>query len=177
VILNPKNLDFWTKVRYRAEANKESVRICKPSVAPSVEEAPPGVPPFKHRAAYEANGKALARGLTPAAFERARLEYLEWFNERYRGKAGYFWSELADAKRKSRHWVDGVWRQGAKPPDWDKAGFSVVTLWPDLPGETLVLFRRILAKSPGRKPGRPPIFGKAMTDAERKRRQRAKEAA
>src|SRR5262249_18048237 len=36
------------------------------------------------------------------------------------------------------------------------------------------LLARILAKSPGRKRGRPPIGDSAMTDAERKRRERNK---
>ena len=234
--------EFWTKVAARREANGEAVKINKLRG------------PLDCRPYYVARGQELARGLSAAECERARLDYLEWFKElrrgksgvrwpyghrirlrngglvrkeRYEGKAAYFWSELEDAKRKAysrrrarfpyvptEYDRDTAVGETAIPTPWDELGgasswheqegfdlgqddgdgFGVIVQgaieiareeWERFvvtghPMPTIVpadqkLCARILAKSPGRKRGRPPINGKAMTDAERKQRQRAKE--
>jgi hypothetical protein len=207
-----RSTQFWSKVRARREANEEAIRITQV------------IGPLAHRSEYEARGQAAALALTRADFERARLDYLAWLKERYGGKAAYFWSELADAKRKaySRRTArfphvpaeydrDTMRGEAAIPSpliigSWDEQngfdlgddndtkGFGVIAQpttgiareeWDGFevshhPMPTIVpadqrLCARILDKSPGRNRGRPPINLRAMTDAERKRRQRAKE--
>jgi hypothetical protein len=60
---------------------------------------------------------------------------------------------------------------------WKKKGMSVKVLRDPLPSKDRELFQLILSKSPGRSVGRPPIGDRAMTDAERKQKSRAKEHA
>jgi hypothetical protein len=76
----------------------------------------------------------------------------------------------------------GPWQQGARPialDEWKAHGFSVKTIPEGLiiEREDRDLCARILAKSPGRSRGRPPIGDKATTGAERTRKYRLKEDA
>jgi hypothetical protein len=92
----------------------------------------------------------------------------------------------------------GVWQERSRNPlsaeDWHggKSHFRAHRAWinrgneGDIPAysvevprlflddEELLLLRRILAKSPGRSRGRPPNGDRAMTDAERQQKHRAK---
>jgi hypothetical protein len=74
----------------------------------------------------------------------------------------------------------GPWRAGPLPiayTEWRQMGFTVKRH--PLSGITFEkrkMLERILAKSPGRPRGRPPLDGKAMTSAERSKRYRAKRA-
>jgi hypothetical protein len=92
----------------------------------------------------------------------------------------------------------GVWQEGSpnqlSAEDWQggKSHYRAHKAWADagnegdppaysvevprlfLEEDDLLLLHRILAKSPGRSPGRPPIGDCAMTDAERQCRCRAK---
>ena len=76
---------------------------------------------------------------------------------------------------------NGVWTQMRRPiagEEWDSRGYTVNSL-PDglmLSREERELLARILAKSPGRNRGRPPIGERAMTAAERKQRSRNQKA-
>jgi hypothetical protein len=71
----------------------------------------------------------------------------------------------------------GPTRPGVKPisnEEWER-GYEVKGLPFDLilPRDTRDMLARILAKSPGRKRGRPPLGEKAMTSTERSRKHHA----
>jgi hypothetical protein len=104
-------------------------------------------------------------------------------------KIGSFWfgccspeevcaREMRDPKLVKHH---GVWTQMRRPiagEEWESGGYTVSSL-PDavmLAREDRELCARILAKSPGRNRGRPSIGERAMTAAERKRRNRNQKA-
>jgi len=75
----------------------------------------------------------------------------------------------------------GPIQQGAKPiarEEWSKGGYSIERIPKELmlSREDRELCARILQKSPGRKPGRPPIGEQAMTNAERVAKHRAKKS-
>jgi hypothetical protein len=73
----------------------------------------------------------------------------------------------------------GPWRQGPLPishDEWRAHGYHIESIPAGLipPRKDRELAARILAKSPGRPVGRPPLNGRAMTGAERVARYRAK---
>jgi hypothetical protein len=80
--------------------------------------------------------------------------------------------------RRLRRDKDSIWREGSpnqlSHAEWEAGNYRVEVPRLFLDDDDLLLLRRVLAKSPGRSPGRPPIGDRAMTDAERQCRCRAK---
>jgi hypothetical protein len=150
-------------------------------------------PPFAYRAAYEAAGW---RPIAPHEREISEIdrrwprnvdkECVSPLREYARELRKL---EAQDARPKMRRVATGAFPghawQGGTPnqisrEDWnvggDKAGrpaYSVLQT-DQLPPTIWRLFRNILATSPGRPRGRPPLGDRRMSDTERQRKRRAK---
>jgi hypothetical protein len=184
-------LDYleWIKDRFQQEygARFEAALGCPPrSDARDWNHGPRHAAYFR-AALAEAERKAYAR-------RRARFPYVpeKYDRDTVKGRAAIPtpWDELGG--QASWHEADGfelggdyggdpggVIVQGAPSiarEEWDGMEVEEYDM-PYVSAADQALLARILAKSPGRKRGRPPVNGKAMTDAERQRRHRAREDA
>jgi hypothetical protein len=190
---------YWNKVKAGIERNGEAIRIIRLERRRLAIELlpPPGSPPFAYRAAYEAAGW---RPIAPHERQTDRMWGIgqhwpadiekECSSPRDGPDLCDYAREIRNLELQSiRHRLrlqrrDGVWREGLpnqlSHEDWQVGGnlpgrSAYSTELPRLldDGDALLL-RRVLAKSPGRPPGRPPIGNRRMTDAERQRRRRAR---
>ena len=191
---------YWTNGTRSWTGDKEH-QLWFPYGAPRVGKGAPNrwpskqpieTPPFEYRLAFMVAG---SRPVSAAEENEARELFRRRNASRLRSqKIGSFWFcehssveeyasgvcalEMRDPKLVKRN---GVWTQMRRPiagEEWASRGYTVNSL-PDglmLSREERELLARILAKSPGRNRGRPPIGESAMTAAERKRRSRNQKA-
>jgi len=155
-------------------------------------DQPVEIPPFKWRLAFimdrsrpvsqaeEAEARELLRRRT--ATRRTDLHKIGsfWFDRVPHAIEDYA-SSVCWQEMQAAHLVKGngnIWRHAKQPfshEEWAKLGCKVSSL-PDglMPSrEDRELMARVLAKSPGRNRGRPPLGESAMTGAERVARHRA----
>jgi len=191
---------YWTNGTRSWTGDKEH-QLWFPYGAPRVGKGAPNrwpskqpieTPPFEYRLAFMVAG---SRPVSAAEENEARELFRRRNASRLRSqKIGSFWFcehssveeyasgvcalEMRDPKLVKRN---GVWTQMRRPiagEEWASRGYTVNSL-PDglmLSREERELLARILAKSPGRNRGRPPIGERAMTAAERKQRSRNQKA-
>ena len=184
-----KSERYWALVRYRIEKQQNRIRISQlrerfaDGILP-----PPGSPPFKYRPAFMVAGwRPVSQAEEAEASRRSAIHRVDWEYPSPREPlalgefaSGVHQLEMRDACRWCRD-GRGIWVQGAQPisaEEWGPHGYSVSSL-PDglmLTREDRELLARILKKSPGRNRGRPPIGERAMTEAKRQRRSRARRA-
>jgi hypothetical protein len=198
--LTPKELEFWTRVRYRNEKLQEQIRIRRRREFATAIMPPAGSPPFAYRPAFRIAGR---RPVSQAEIDEARQLFrhrnaIHRADEPYSSveeyACGVYRLEMREAREKAfarscwtapvakdayaRTYMDGLgpkadsdngaaalgaWQQGPQPishDEWRARGYSVSSLLDalTLSREDRELLARVLAKSPGKSRGRPPMI-------------------
>jgi hypothetical protein len=159
--------------------------------------------PFVHRPEYEAHGMGLARQLTGVELERAKLEYREWFRDKFCTFASAMYhSEMETAKQKAffravdrglRSSAAPLGRSGVNGERGEDDGCGALAVGALRPGAKPIDTKEwrqlgfgaesvpdefalaVASKATGKRRGRPPLNGgRAMTGTERSRLHRQK---